>query len=149
MTETPLHYRVSVAAPVQRVWEALTTSEGTRATLYGSSIESDFRVGGLLEFVGHTEAGERVVQVYGEVQEFEAPRRFGYRQHPGAVHNPRHAETSCRMTYLLTPVGEGATELELTVDQWTPGNPAYAHAKAAYPESAFLAAVKAFAESDH
>ncbi|MGF1429935.1 SRPBCC family protein [Kitasatospora sp. LaBMicrA B282] len=145
-TEQPLSYRRTIAAPADRVWAAVTTSEGSKATLYGCVIETDFAVGGPVEFVGYTAEGERIVQVYGEVLAYDAPHRFAYRQHPGAVHNPAHAETSCRMSYTVTPLDGGGTELELTVDQWTPGNPAYRHAAAEYPKSAYLDAVQAFAE---
>jgi len=144
MTEA-LVYRLSINAAPARVWAALTTPEGSRATLYGSDIESAFEVGGPVEYVGRHD-GERVVYVYGEVLAFEVERLFGYRHHPGPSHSPDHATTTCRMTYRLTPSGTG-TELELTVDEWSDGNPGYAHAAADYPESDFLRAVKAHAEA--
>ncbi|WP_441246414.1 SRPBCC family protein [Kitasatospora sp. McL0602] len=147
MTET-LNYRVTIAAAPERVWAALTTSEGTRATLFGSEIESSFEPGALVEFVGYDEAGQRIVQVYGEITSYEPPLSFGYRQHPGPVHNERHAETSCRMTHTLHPAEGGtATELELVLDQWSEGNPAYGHALSSYPESGYLDGIKAYAES--
>ncbi|MER5638541.1 SRPBCC domain-containing protein [Kitasatospora sp. NPDC002227] len=144
--EQPLRYQVRIAAGPERVWAALTTSEGTRATLYGCSIDSTFEIGARVEFFGHDADGQRVVQVYGEVTAFEPGRCFGYRQHPGPAHNERHAETHCRMTHTLTPV-DGGTELELVVDEWTPGNPAYQHAKASYPESGYLDGIKKYAEA--
>ncbi|MEU1628059.1 SRPBCC domain-containing protein [Streptomyces sp. NPDC020096] len=145
MTET-LRYKVTIAASPERVWEALTTPEGSRATLYGCLIESSFEVGSRVEFVSYGAGGERTVQVYGDIEAFEPPRRFAYIQHPGAVHNEQHVETMCRMTHVLTPHEDG-TELELTLDQWSDENPAYEHAKSAYPESDYLKGIKAYAES--
>ncbi|AUG76906.1 hypothetical protein CFP65_2047 [Kitasatospora sp. MMS16-BH015] len=144
--ERPLAYRLLIAAPPERVWAALTTSEGTRATLYGCSIDSTFELGARVEFFGEDAEGRRVVQVYGEITAYEPLQVFGYRQHPGPGHNERHAETHCRMTHTLTAV-EGGTELALVVDQWTPGNPAYRHAAESHPESGYLDGIKKYAES--
>ncbi|GAA2810274.1 hypothetical protein GCM10010441_38670 [Kitasatospora paracochleata] len=140
-----LTYRIAIAAAPETVWAALTTPEGSRATLYGSDIESDFAVGGSVEYVGHHD-GVRVVYVYGEILALEPGRVFSYRHHPGPSHSPDHATTTCRMTYRVTPTG-GGTELELTVDEWSAGNPGYTHAAESYPESDFLDGLKRYAES--
>ncbi|MFH8750540.1 SRPBCC domain-containing protein [Streptomyces rimosus] len=145
MAET-LRYTIAVSAAPERVWETLPTPEGSGATLFGSRIESSFEIGSRVEFVGQDADGERIVQVYGEITEFEPCRRFGYVQRPGPAHNPGHAETSCRMTHVLTPRGDG-TDLELIIDRWSEGNPAYEHAISSYPESGYLAGVKAHAKA--
>ncbi|MFE7391889.1 hypothetical protein [Streptomyces sp. NPDC057582] len=145
MTE-PLRYKVTIAASPQQVWDTLTTSEGTKATLFGCLIESSFAVGSRVDFVGYGLEGERIVQVYGDIEVFDPLGEFTYIQHPGAAHNEKHAETSCRMAHRLTPRGD-STELELTVDQWSDGNPAYAHAASSYPESDYLKRIKAHAEA--
>ncbi|GAA3483949.1 hypothetical protein GCM10018966_084810 [Streptomyces yanii] len=77
-------------------------------------------------FVGYGLEGERIVQVYGDIEVFDPLREFTCVQHPGAAHNEKHAEAGCRMAHRLTP-HDGMTELELTVDRWSEGNPAYQH----------------------
>lgn len=139
-------YKIAIAAPPERVWDTLTTPEGSKATLFGSTIESSFEVGEPVEYISYGEGGERIVQVYGQIEAFEVPSLFSYVQHPGPIHNPAHAQTSCRMTYRVRPA-PGGSELELVIDEWTPGNPAYDHAADSYPESAYLDGVKSYAES--
>lgn len=143
-SSSSLTYEVLIAAPPERVWAAIATSEGTRATLFGSSIESTFEPRARVEFRGPGPDGDRTLHVYGFVKQYEPNRVFSYEQHPAPAYNEQHESVFCDMTYQLTPVGD-QTKLELTC-AWSEGNPGYEHAKQEYPASSYMDAIRNFAE---
>ncbi|MNV53304.1 hypothetical protein D3C71_1454480 [compost metagenome] len=141
-----LTYELLISAGTERVWNAITSSEGTKATLFGCRIESTFEPGARIEFRGQGPEGDDTLHVYGFVRHFEPFTEFSYEQHPAPAYNPNHEAVICDMTYKLLPEGE-ATRLVLTC-AWSDGNPGYEHAKAEYPASSYMDAIKSFAESN-
>lgn len=140
-----LSYEILISAKRERVWAALVTSEGTRATLFGCTIESTFEQGARIEFRGQGPDGDNTLHVYGFVKCFEPYVEFSYEQHPAPAYNENHESVSCDMTFKLNPVGD-STQLVLTCT-WSAGNPGYEHALAEYPASSYIDAIKSFAES--
>ncbi len=51
----------------EKVWEILTTPEGTKATFFGSVLRSTFEEGSDYEYVGPGNDGDETVHVYGKV----------------------------------------------------------------------------------
>ncbi|MEF3303723.1 SRPBCC domain-containing protein [Paenibacillus sp. GYB003] len=129
----------------ERVWEAIATSEGTKATLFGCRIESAFEPGARVEFRGPGPDGDDTLHVYGFVKRFEPCVEFRYEQHPAPAYNEHHESVFCDMTYKL--IAENDTTRLLLTCEWSAGNPGYEHAKAEYPASSYMDAIKRFAES--
>ncbi|GGG54327.1 SRPBCC domain-containing protein [Paenibacillus radicis (ex Gao et al. 2016)] len=141
-----LTYEIQIKAKPEHVWKAITTSEGTQATLFGCSIESTFEPGARIEFRGAGPDGDHTLHVYGFVRSFKPFAEFSYEQHPAPAYNENHETVYCDMTFKLNVADAGTTRLELTCI-WTDGNPGYEHAKADFPASEYMDAIKSFAES--
>ncbi|MBW7473896.1 SRPBCC domain-containing protein [Paenibacillus oenotherae] len=139
-----LTYEIRITAKPERVWAAVATSEGSKATLFGCSMESTFEPGARIEFRGQGPDGDNTLHVYGFVRHYEPYVEFSYEQHPAPAYNENHETVRCNMTFKLIPDGD-ATRLVLTC-AWSPGNPGYEHAKAEYPASSYVDAIKSFAE---
>lgn len=73
MTEDRI-YEVEVAAPPQKVWEALTEPHTVRRYYYGTSPRTTWEVGSPIQFID--DEGE--VQIEGVVLEFEPPLRLAH-----------------------------------------------------------------------
>lgn len=146
MNNSRLTYESLILAAPDRVWAAIATSEGTRATLFGCSIESSFEPGARVEFRGPGADGDQTLHVYGYVKSYEPHVEFSYEQHPAPAYNENHETVSCDMIFKLKPE-DNATRLILTC-VWSTGNPGYEHAKAEYPASSYMDEIKKFAESN-
>lgn len=139
-----LTYRYYIDASPERVWEVLVSDEGVKATLFGCTIQSSFKVGEDLAFVGPGNDGDETVHVYGKLLAFEPGRVFSYTEHPGPCYNSNHAELETRVTFTLEPVG-GCTKLTLVNDRWHEGHPSYANTKEHWPM--ILSNMKTYAET--
>src|SRR5439155_9340765 len=65
-------YTIYIAAPPEKVWEALTTAEFSRQYFSGHAVEVDQRIGGA--FIMRTPDG--ALHISGEVIECEPPRKL-------------------------------------------------------------------------
>jgi uncharacterized protein YndB with AHSA1/START domain len=94
-------YTVYIAAPVERVWEALTDGDLTRK-YWGHENRSEWKPGSRWE---HVRVGsDGVVDIAGKVIEIDPPKRLVTSWHsPDAEGDP--ARTS-HVTYEITPMGE-------------------------------------------
>ena len=94
-------YTVYIAAPAERVWNALVDGDVTRQ-YWGHENRSDWKVGSRWE---HVRVGpEGVVDIAGTVIEVDPPRRLVTSWHsPDGESDP--ARTS-RVTYEITAIGE-------------------------------------------
>lgn len=106
-------FRVYIQAPVQKVWDALTSSEFTTKYGYGGEVEVDLTPGG--KYLAHTtpamkEMGMGDTAVTGKVIEADPPRRL-VQTWVAAWHNE---ETT--LTWDLTEYDGGLTGLTLTHD---------------------------------
>jgi uncharacterized protein YndB with AHSA1/START domain len=101
-------YTVYIAAPAERVWNALVDSDVTRR-YWGHENRSDWKPGSRWEHVRVGPGG--VVDVAGKVIEIDPPHRLVTSWHsPEAEGDP--ARTS-QVTYEVTPMGE-ETKLVVT-----------------------------------
>jgi uncharacterized protein YndB with AHSA1/START domain len=141
-----LSYEILISAEPERVWGAIASSEGTKETLFGCSISSTFEPGARIEFRGPGQDGDDTLHVYGYVKRFEPYSEFSYEQHPAPAYNENHEYVTCDMTFKLMPEVD-ATRLVLTCT-WSAGNQGYEHAKAEFPDSSYMDAIKRFAETN-
>jgi uncharacterized protein YndB with AHSA1/START domain len=93
-------YTVYIAAPAERVWNALVDGNVTRK-YWGHENRSDWQPGSRWE---HVRVGSNIVDVAGQVIEIDPPRRLVTSWHsPDAEGDP--ARTS-QVTYEITAMGE-------------------------------------------
>lgn len=73
-----LHYEFYIGGTPEQVWETLISPEGTKQIYYGSVIQSTFKEGELLEYVGPGEDGDETIHVYGTLLEFTPQKAFRF-----------------------------------------------------------------------
>jgi uncharacterized protein YndB with AHSA1/START domain len=146
LDDNSLTYEILISAEPERVWGSIASSEGTKETLFGCSISSTFEPGARIEFRGPGQDGDDTLHVYGYVKRFEPYAEFSYEQHPAPAYNENHGSVICDMIFKLMPEAD-ATRLVLSCT-WSVGNPGYEHAKAEFPDSSYMDAIKKFAEKN-
>jgi uncharacterized protein YndB with AHSA1/START domain len=104
---------VEIAAPVERVWRALTDHQEF-GTWFGVKLDQPFAPGS--ESTGHiTYPGYEHVRWTGWIERMEKPRLFSYRWHPYAI-DPAvdySGEPTTLVEFRLEPT-EGGTRLTVT-----------------------------------
>ena len=101
-------YVIYIAAPAEKVWEALTQSEFTRQFFFGRTVESDWKTGSPWRLVmpdGRTD-------VAGEVLEADPPRRLKLSWTVMWVEEMAKLPPT-HITYDIEPVG-GVVKLTMT-----------------------------------
>jgi uncharacterized protein YndB with AHSA1/START domain len=93
-------YVTYIAAPAEKVWEALTTAAFTRQYFSGLSVEAEPRTGGA--FVLRLPSGE--VHIRGTVTAWEPPRKFAATWRIES-HADMRKLPECLVTYEIEPVG--------------------------------------------
>jgi len=111
-------YRVYIEAPVQTVWEAITSPQWTERYGYGGAVDYDLSAGG--KFIGYSSEGMRAfgapeVAIDGEVLEVDAPHRL-VQTWRMLMDDAMKAQGFTRLTYDLTAMSDGVTRLTLTHD---------------------------------
>lgn len=139
-----LKYEFYINAEPEKVWDALTSAEGTSSVFFGSALRSTFQVGDSFEYVGPGNDGEETVHVYGTILAFKPCRTLSMTEHPGPSYRENHASLESRITYTLETVGQ-CTKLTLVNDRWTPDHPSFENAKSSW--WMILSAVKTWAET--
>lgn len=104
---------VVVAAPVERVWAALTDPDLVRRYLMGAEVASDWRPGSPITWSGEYE-GLRYVDK-GEVLEVEAPTRLVHTHFSPLGGRPDEPGNYHTLVWALEPQGDG-TRLRLSQD---------------------------------
>ncbi len=102
-------YTIYIASTAEKVWQALTTAEFSRAYFSGLTVETELKVGGA--FVVRLPDG--AVHISGEVIECDPPRRLTVTWNvnwPGLVEKLGIT----LVTYEIEPAGDGALRLTLT-----------------------------------
>jgi uncharacterized protein YndB with AHSA1/START domain len=114
MDESRFVYVTYIAAPPQRVWDALLEPGFTRRYWEHDNV-SDWKPGSTWE---HRESGSGAVKLTGEVLEFAPPRRLVM-----TWNDPAHDSTASRsrVTIEVEPL-EGLVRLTITHDQLAPGS---------------------------
>lgn len=67
--------KITIDAPVSEVWDALTNPEKTINYMYGCKVETDWRVGGQINWIG---AKDEIVYVKGNLTEIEKNNKLAF-----------------------------------------------------------------------
>ncbi len=127
VTDITTSHRIDIAAPPERVWDALTTPDQISKWFFGVDTESDWQVGSTLVHRGRYQG--RAYEDTGEILELDPPRRFVHTHRSSMSELPDTSEHDERVTWTLQPSERGTT---LTVDE---DNLPSEHAKAISDQS--------------
>jgi uncharacterized protein YndB with AHSA1/START domain len=131
-------YTVYIAAPVERVWNALVDSDVTRQ-YWGHENRSDWKPGSRWE---HVRIGpDNVVDIAGKVIEIDPPHRLVTSWH--APDGEGDSARTSQVTYEITPMGEESKLVVTHSDLNEPGM--RAGVSAGWP--LVLSSLKSFLES--
>jgi uncharacterized protein YndB with AHSA1/START domain len=143
-TSMDLKYDFYIGATPEEVWQVLTSEEGVKQTVFGSTLRSTFEVGADYAYVGPGNDGDETMHVYGKILVFEPNRVLSYTEHPGPSYRANHAELETRVTITLETVGK-CTKLTLVNDLWPADHPSYENARQHWPM--ILSNIKTYAET--
>lgn len=128
-TNMKLTYTFYIQAPLEKIWDVLTTPEGTEKIFYGARIESNFTKGSKIEYIGPGRDGQDTVHIYGEVLEFKVNECFKFTSKVGKAYHTEQKRYESVITYLLSDVGN-YSRLDVIHDQWDENDPSYDNTKA-------------------
>ena len=103
---------ISINAPIEKVWDALTNPEQTKKYMFGCETVSKWSPGSPLLWQGSFE-GKEMVFVKGHIVEIDAPRLLSYTTIDPNSPIDDIPENYLMVTYLLTEEN-GQTELTVT-----------------------------------
>lgn len=112
-TQLSLTVSILIAAPVTRVWEALTTPELIKQYFYGTQAESDWKEGSPLYFRGVYEGKEYLDK--GIIKKSTPPHLFQYTYISSMSNLEDKPENYATITYELKEEN-GMTHLTVTQD---------------------------------
>ena len=138
MTRTEFVYVTYIAAPQQRIWDALLKPEFTRQYWLHDNV-SDWKPGSGWEHKSH-ETGE--VQLVGKVVEVEPPKRLVMTW--AAPMDAANPSAHSRVTFELEPVDE-MVRLTVTHDELVPGSDMEKAISGGWPR--VLSSLKTFLET--
>jgi len=122
----PLSYVIYIAATPEKVWEGFVSKESNRIIFMGAELETDWKVGGAMAWVGTGPDGKPVKYVHGEVLEYDSPKTLQYTFAMG------QSDKTSRVTLELVPETE-ATKVTVMHDQWAETDSAYAATADGWP----------------
>ncbi|TLV03005.1 SRPBCC domain-containing protein [Dyadobacter luticola] len=99
---------IQIAAPVEKVWDALVNPEQTKKYMFGCETVSDWQPGSELLWKGEYE-GKEMVFVKGEIVEIDPPKLLIYTTIDSNSDIDDTSENYLRVTYELIPEGNGTT----------------------------------------
>lgn len=105
------HIQLHIKAPIQKVWEALTTPEIIKAYFFGTDAVSDWKVGSTLLFKGEWEGKSYVDK--GTILQSNPPFLFEYDYLSSWSNKPDIPENYNTITYSLSEQ-DGGTQLSIT-----------------------------------
>src|SRR3954451_13135375 len=111
-------YSVLIRATPDRIWRAITDGLETERYYFGTSVDSDWSVGGRVTYA----YPDGSVAADGEVLEIEPERRVAMTFHPRW--SPEiEAEGAVRMTWEIEPAGDGVAKLTVVTSGMVEGGP--------------------------
>jgi uncharacterized protein YndB with AHSA1/START domain/DNA-binding transcriptional ArsR family regulator len=117
----PSHaYEVYIAAPAERVWQAITDPEMTRRYYYGTLVKSDWQAGSLLRY----DYPDGAMAAEGTVLEVDPPRRL-VTSFRATWDEDVSADPPVRVTWEIEPAGEQASRLRVLFDGFPGENATY------------------------
>ncbi len=102
-----------IDAPVERVWEALTDPEQIEKYMFGSRVETDWKVGSPITWSGEYEG--RPYQDKGEVLTYDEPHQLSVTHFSALTGEDEKPENYHTLVYSLSQEG-GTTHVGLTQD---------------------------------
>lgn len=116
--KTPLHAHIELYlnAPIQKVWEALTTPETIKLYFFGTLAQSDWKVGSPLVFTGEWEGKTYIDK--GTILQSNPPYLFEYDYLSSWSNKPDVPENYNTISYTLTEQNNG-TLLSITQNNCT------------------------------
>ena len=103
---------VEINAPVDRVWEVLTTPALIKLYLHGTHCETDWQVGSPISFSGEYE-GFKYAD-HGIIKVNDPLKRIAYTYWTGFTGLEDKPENYCLVTYSFNDLGNGKTEFTWT-----------------------------------
>ncbi|HWW60037.1 MAG TPA: SRPBCC family protein [Thermoanaerobaculia bacterium] len=103
-----------IAAPIDKVFAALTRGEFTKLYWYNRRLESDWTVGAPLKFY---DGDSDTVTDSGQVVEFDPPRRLVYTFRPEFSDDVKEQFGTSRVSFTLEAKDEGVVKLTLVHDE--------------------------------
>ena len=131
MTDITTSASVRIAAPPQRVWEALTTPAEIKRWFFGVDTETDWRVGSRLVHRGEYKG--KPYEDSGEIVEIDPPRRLVHTHWSPMSGLPDRPEHYQRVTWTLDG-SDGATTLTVAEDN-LPSEEAKAISDQSWPQA--------------
>lgn len=104
-------YKTTIKAPVEKVWEALTTREIVKKYFFDSNQETDWKVGSPIRWTGDYEGKQ--YEDKGTVLEFVPNKRLAFSYLSNWTGLEDKPENYLKVTYEVAAV-EGGTELTIT-----------------------------------
>jgi uncharacterized protein YndB with AHSA1/START domain len=101
----------TIGAPIERVWQAITTPSEIKQWFFGVDTEADWRPGGRLVHRGEYQGKPYIDK--GEIVEFDPSRRFVHTHWSDVSGLPDAPEHYQQVAWDLTPTGAG-TELAIS-----------------------------------
>lgn len=124
MKPTDLHYEFYVLATPEQVWDTLVSPDGVKAIYGGCVIESTFREGDPIRYIGPGADGDKTIHVYGVILQCEQAKTLSFTHFVGDSYHPGQERYESRIIYRLEPAG-ASTKLTLTHDRWHENDPSY------------------------
>ncbi|MGA8248804.1 MAG: SRPBCC family protein [Nocardioides sp.] len=112
MTGYVAHAEIEIAAPPERVWTALTDPDAISIFMFGSQVETDWRVGSAITWSGEYDG--KPFSDKGEILEVDEPARLRMTHYSPLSGRPDEPESYHTLDYRLTGRDAGTT---LTLDQ--------------------------------
>jgi uncharacterized protein YndB with AHSA1/START domain len=104
---------IHIDAEPERVWKTLTEPASVKEWMFGTDLETDWKVGGPIVWKGQYEG--KSYEDKGEVLVFDAPRRLSVSHFSPMSGQDDKPENYHTLVYTLTPIDRG-THIELTQD---------------------------------
>jgi uncharacterized protein YndB with AHSA1/START domain len=112
MTKHTAHTEISIAAPPDRVWAALTTPETIKQFMFGADVHTDWKVGGPLTYTGEYQG--KKYEEKGTIKKIEPGKVLAATHFSSMSGKPDVPENYALVTWQLEPKHG---ETVLSVDQ--------------------------------